>query len=320
MAESRAVERNEWLGVELRHLAALAAVHRTGSFRGAADELGYVQSAVSQQIARFELIVGTRLVDRTRGHATVSLTPAGELVLGHARAILAHLGAAQAELESLACDGAQTLRVGVFESVAARAVPQILRQLGERTPRLTLEVRDPNGACANLVELGELDVAFAYLPLPDGPFECLELLSDPCALLVAADSPLAAGPAPSLTELARLPLVSPAPWPILSRVEGLLPDAADERGTVPRSMTNTAVQALVAGGVGVAIMPLLAVDETREDTVALDLSETLPPLRLALYWHRERVSPELDMLRTVVGDTFARIAAEYDGEPRPIAA
>jgi molybdate transport repressor ModE-like protein len=95
------MERNGWMGVEVRHLAALAAVHRTGSFRGAADELGYVQSAVSQQIARLELVVGVRLVERTRGHATVELTAAGEVLLGHAHGILARLHAAQTDLGRL---------------------------------------------------------------------------------------------------------------------------------------------------------------------------------------------------------------------------
>jgi molybdate transport repressor ModE-like protein len=96
------MERNNWLGVELRHLAALAAVCRTGSFRGAADELGYVQSAVSQQIARLEHVIGVRLLERMRGHGEVTLTPAGEIVLEHAENIFARLRAAQDDLGRLA--------------------------------------------------------------------------------------------------------------------------------------------------------------------------------------------------------------------------
>src|SRR5438270_9585830 len=93
---------NDWLGVQLRHLAALEAVGRTRSFGGAARALGYTQSAVSQQIAQLERIVGQRLVDRPGGPRPVALTEAGTLLLRHADAIVAQLDAAQADMAALA--------------------------------------------------------------------------------------------------------------------------------------------------------------------------------------------------------------------------
>jgi DNA-binding transcriptional LysR family regulator len=81
-----------WLGVELRHLAALEAVASEGTFGRAAERLGYTQSAVSQQIAALERIVGGKLLDRPGGPRAVSLTDAGRLLLRHAEAITAARG------------------------------------------------------------------------------------------------------------------------------------------------------------------------------------------------------------------------------------
>src|SRR5215813_12790179 len=113
------MESDRWLGVELRHLAALQAVAETGSFGRAAERLGYTQSAISQQIATLERIVGQRLIDRPGGPRPVSLTEAGELLLRHADAIAARLQAAQADLAALDAGDAGPLRIGTYQSVGA---------------------------------------------------------------------------------------------------------------------------------------------------------------------------------------------------------
>ena len=86
-------ETDHWLGIDLRHLAALQAVATEGSFHRAAERLGYTQSAVSQQIAGLERIVGMRLVHRPGGPRPISLTEAGHLLLRHGDAMLARLRA-----------------------------------------------------------------------------------------------------------------------------------------------------------------------------------------------------------------------------------
>jgi molybdate transport repressor ModE-like protein len=93
-----------WLGVELRHLTALTAIARQGSVSGAAAELGYVQSSVSEQLATLERIVGARLVERSPGTHPLSLTPAGQLLVRHANDLLVRLSTAKAEFRRLIGD------------------------------------------------------------------------------------------------------------------------------------------------------------------------------------------------------------------------
>jgi molybdate transport repressor ModE-like protein len=95
------VGRQPWLGVEFRHLAALAAIAEEGSFNAAANRLGYVQSAVSQQIAALERALGTRVIERTRGCRRLALSSAGEVLLVHSEEILARLAVAWADVEAL---------------------------------------------------------------------------------------------------------------------------------------------------------------------------------------------------------------------------
>src|SRR5437868_2692263 len=125
------MEPDRWLGIELRHLIALEAVSREGSFGRAATSLGYTQSAISQQIAMLERIVGSRLIERPGGPKPVSLTEAGLLLLRHAESITARLQAAQADLQALAHGSAGPLRIGTYQSVAERTQPLTPREIAE---------------------------------------------------------------------------------------------------------------------------------------------------------------------------------------------
>src|SRR6266487_875951 len=181
------MEPDRWLGVELRHFLALEAVARTGSFGKAAKTLGYTQSAVSQQIATLERLVGQKLVERPGGPKPVSLTEAGRLLLTHAESIAARVAAAQADLTALGDGEAGTLRVGVFQSVGQRILPELMRRFIRAWPqvKVTLTESANDEELLALVERGDLDLTFSDLPLTEGPFESVELLRDPYVLVVA---------------------------------------------------------------------------------------------------------------------------------------
>jgi DNA-binding transcriptional LysR family regulator len=297
---------NEWLGVEMRHFAALDAVSRTGSFGRAARELGYTQSAVSQQIAQLERIVGQRLFHRPGGPRRVEPTEAGLLLIRHADAIVAQLDAARADMAALAEGEAGTLRVGIYQSVGARLLPALVRRFRAQWPRVGIRVREESAAqdLLRLLEHGELDLTFAELPVRDGPFEWAELLQDPYVLLVSARSELASlESAPSLREVAKLPLIgrrsTDEPERFLAgRVPGL--------NVVFRTDDNGTLGALVAEGLGSAIEPRLVVDPRDRAVTMLPFGSRIPPRTLVLVWHRDRY-------RSQAAHAFVELAHELAG-------
>jgi molybdate transport repressor ModE-like protein len=284
------MEPDSWLGVEVRHFAALQALAEEGSFGRAATRLGYTQSAVSQQIATLERIVGERLVERPGGPRPVSLTEAGRLLLRHAESIVARLQAAQADLHALRAGEAGTLRVGTFQSAGARVLPEIMRRFTEQWPQIDVMLEElEDDAIAHAVERGKVDVGFVLLPVGDLPLETVELLRDPYVLIVPVDSPLAEM-APSLAELRDVALVgfrdcqAVAPIAAAFRAEGI-----DPKWTF-RSNDNPTVQALVAAGIGVAVMPRLTIDATDPRITVVDLGHAVPPRIVAIAQHRDRYS------------------------------
>jgi DNA-binding transcriptional LysR family regulator len=300
------MEPDRWLGIELRHFLALEAVSREGSFGKAAAALGYTQSAVSQQIAALERIVDQRLVERPGGPKPVSLTEAGRLLLTHADAIAARVAAAQADLTALGEGQAGTLRVGVFQSVGQRILPELMRRYLRSWPqvKVTLTESANDEDLLTQVERGDLDLTFSDLPLTDGPFESVELLRDPYVLVVAADSPLAERETPiTIREVAELDLIGHKHCRTIKQLEA---NIRRPLNFVFRSDHNQTVQALVASGVGSALVPQLTMDPEDETTKLIELPK-LPPRLIALAWHRDRY-------RTPAARAFVETAQEVTAE------
>src|SRR5262245_30012565 len=141
-SEGKSMNRDVWSGLELRHLAALSAVASERSFRAAADSLGYVQSAVSYQIASLERLVGHRLIERSPGPSPVRCTAAGEMLLEHAGYVLDRIEIAKADLGLIGDGRAGTLRVGVCQAVATRVISRTLALFASRWPEVRVEASE----------------------------------------------------------------------------------------------------------------------------------------------------------------------------------
>jgi DNA-binding transcriptional LysR family regulator len=277
------------LGVEPRHLEALLAVLRAGTFRGAAARLGLAQSALSERIAQLERMVGARVVERSRGRAQVTPTEVGARLAVHAEDILARLDAALADMRAADRDD-EVLRIGAFEAVARRLVPRAIARLIAEAPEARVNVREDRDwrRLCPLVASGELDAALGELPLPRGPFAVHKVLADPWALVVPADSPLArSGAPPTTAELAALALVAPSE-PFQDTIRSHLAGAGVEPRFVCRPQRDAAVRELVARGDGAAVMPRLAIEAGDPELAVIGLEGVLPARDVVLYRHRDR--------------------------------
>ncbi len=252
-----------------------------GSFSAAAESLAYTQSAVSQQIAALEREAGTVLVERrARG---VHLTDAGRALVAHADVILARLADAEAELEAIAGIRGGRLRLVSFPTAGATIAPLAIARFRERHPgvEVTLAPREPDEGL-DCLKTGECDIALTveagFAPIADPAIERHPLLEDPMYLCVSACHRVA--------RKARIRMADLAEECWILGTTGVCPDgvvlerACQAAGFEPRVAFQSddyyAIQGFVAAGVGVCLIPDLALVAVRDDVVIRCLEGRTP--------------------------------------------
>ncbi|GAB7103854.1 LysR family transcriptional regulator [Streptomyces phaeofaciens JCM 4814] len=256
--------------IEARHLRVLRAVAATGSFSAAGRELGCTQPAVSQQMKALEASVGTPLL--VRSGREMRLTQAGEALVRHAAGILSGLTAAEEEVAAIAGLRAGRVRLVSFPSGSSALVPTALAALRAAHPgtRVSLEEAEPPES-VDILRAGDCDVALAFRYPRAGAAEEWDdlvvrpLLADRLVALVPERHRLArTGPSASVTigELAAEPWIAGCP-----RCRGQLVEVCERAGFTPRIDFATddypAVVGLVGAGLGVAVLPGLAIESVR---------------------------------------------------------
>jgi DNA-binding transcriptional LysR family regulator len=266
-------------------LRVLREVAYRGSFSAAAEALSYTQSAVSQQIAALESEAGMPLLERhPRG---VTLTAAGQTLVRHAEGILAGLDAAETALASIAGLRGGRLRMASFPTAGSTLMPLAIAKFRSAHPdvALTLAEGEPEEIAPRL-RAGELDLAllfdFAGETGRHDELELSPLLEDPLYLALPRKHPLA-----GKRELALAALGGEA-WiqtssssPCAQHVVRCCHAAGLEPRVTFESDDYQTVQGLVAAGVGVALIPELALSVVRDDIV-VRAAAPAPPLRQVL--------------------------------------
>jgi DNA-binding transcriptional LysR family regulator len=292
---------------DARLLTVFREVATRGSFSEAAAALSFTQPAVSQQIARLEREMGTKLLARNaRG---VSLTPAGEVLLRHAEAMLQQLRQAEAEVQAVAGVERPQLRVGAFASAAASIMPPALAELRSAHPAAAVTMRVTEmPESLDALQTGELDLSVIIdavrtpLDLPSG-LEVTDLFEDPFLAALPYSHPLAGRGAVALAELRE------EEW-MVTGVANSCPDttivleACRDAGFTPQASFSSddyaAIQGMVASGMGVAIIPSLALGNAREDIAIRPLRGTTPTRRVRAAIAADRPSALADALLEIL--------------------
>lgn len=248
--------------IDMKRLEALVAVHRTGSVSAAAEHLHYGQPTISHHLRRLEVETGSVLLQRVgRG---VRLTVDGERLARRGEEILGLLARAGEELDAATSLQAGRVRLAAFPSAAATLVPRAIAVLADLAPGLSLELveAEPPEAAA-LLRSGAVDVAltFGYDPGADvdgavAGVESVPLFDDPLHLVVAADAPRRRG-GDRIADFAGGRWVTGCER-CRSELMTLCAQAGFEPAIGFASDDYVAVQALVASGFGVTILPRLA--------------------------------------------------------------
>jgi DNA-binding transcriptional LysR family regulator len=272
---------NSMAHVQVESLEVFRTVARYASITGAAQALRYTQSAVSRQIATLEAQTGTQLFDRLpRG---VSLTDAGRRLLPHAEAILDRLATARLELDALRGLGGGRLRVGAFPTAVAALVPRALAAFRQAHPDVALSLVE--GRTPELLErlrAGDADVAIVSAS-PDRPidttrFDMHHLVDEHLLIAVPRGHRLARRRTVRLVDLTEDVFIVGSATAEDTLMRATLPPGFNPRVDIVAA-DWTSKLGCVAAGLGVALIPALAMRAAPADITLLRIHTDDAPVR-----------------------------------------
>lgn len=290
--------------LDLRLLAALDAVSRTGTFGAAAADLGYTQSTLSQQIAALERRVGGSVFDRPGGARRPVITPLGRLVLDQARTLLDADSAAREAIGRFHAGGGR-VDVGTFQTVTNVLLPLVIERLRAEHPDCDIRLFEEETAEP---PLDALDLVFLDVAAP-ADADAVEVLRDE-HVVVATSGTFRPG-AVALADLHGRAMVALPPICDQAVVEAAFATRAVSPDIVFRTVDNQGITAMVRAGLGVAVMPVLAVWGQRHDP-ALSFHRLQPTIsdRVVHAVSRGTLSPLAARLREVAVEAGRELAAE----------
>jgi LysR family hydrogen peroxide-inducible transcriptional activator len=297
--------------MELHQLRYLVAVARTGNFSRAAEQCHVAQPSLSQQIQKLESELGERLFDRLPRRAR--LTEAGSAFLPRAERILAEVDDARREVREAKDLMRGAVTVGVLPTIAPYFLPRVVAAFSQAFPGVEVVVQEDT--TDRLLKLGgacELDLAIVSLPIADERFAKETLFTEELLLAMPAGHRLATKRKVRLADLESEKFILMKEGHCLGDQVLTFCGGRDFHPHVScRSAQIETVQALVRAGLGISLVPKMAVNGSEASRpVYRSLADPRPSRAVAVIWPKQR---QLSRSGTELLKHLRQLAREWDG-------
>ncbi len=289
--------------MELQHLRMFITVAKHAHVSRAATELHMAQPAVSRMIHELERSCGgVALVEKIGRN--VRLTEAGEALVVHAQSILAEVSAAQATMRARKGLLAGRVSIGTPPSVGVRLLPKNLSAFHQTYPDIELRIHQAGtNQLLQLLELGEIDIAIATLPVPSKNHVIVPMFDEPLVAVVSMEHRYATRHRVMLAELADEGFLL---YPAGYEMHDVIVSACRAAGFVPRVVVDGGDVALLLrlaeANLGIALVPRLAVTG-EEDVAVLEITQPTLQRTMAVVYRSDRTLSAASqvMIRTLLG-------------------
>ncbi|RCW40223.1 LysR family transcriptional regulator [Halopolyspora algeriensis] len=283
--------------MELRHLRYFVTIAEEQNLTRAAERLHIAQPPLSVQLRKLESELGVALVQRNaRG---IQLTEAGRLLLEEARRILHDVEQAERMTREAGSGLVGRLALGFIPSASPLVLPPILRQFKAEYPDVSLHLQEmrPDEIVERLHDR-RVDAGFFYLPFDDPSLRMRCVAEDSLVLALPATHPLANRSEVPLSAVADEPFILPARHGNMPGLYAIVTEECERAGFTPRAVQRDVwlmqtIIGLVAGGIGIAVVPASAQQLPRAGATFLPLTDVTAKAQTAMAWRHGTESPVL---------------------------
>jgi len=278
--------------MNLHQIKYFLAVVDSGSFSKAATRVYVTQPTLSAGIKTLEEALDATLF--LRDNRRVVLTEAGKTFLPHARTAYQELETGRNKLTTTT-DYA-TLRLGKLNTVPVAPVARLIRDYRELHPTVVVELSEgPDAMLRQQLSAGNIDALITTLRATDKSTTTLQLFEEQVMLAVWKGHPLAACKHATLADLHEQPFIDRVDCELWSDLQVALTRIHVTPHAVYRAVTDEVVMELVAGGLGISVLPRRT--PAHENVVFLPIGDFPHKRRIGLKWRAREKSVEVEQLR-----------------------